>query len=57
MVVLKSFYLLCSVVFIISACASPFLGFMVDKVGKNVFWGEYIKYALRVYLFNSHFNG
>jgi len=27
-----------SVVFIISACASPFLGFMVDKVGKNVFW-------------------
>ncbi|XP_068732663.1 lysosomal dipeptide transporter MFSD1-like [Montipora capricornis] len=27
-----------SVVFIISACASPFLGFMVDKVGKNVLW-------------------
>ncbi|XP_020611830.1 major facilitator superfamily domain-containing protein 1-like [Orbicella faveolata] len=27
-----------SVVFIISACASPFLGFMVDRVGKNVFW-------------------
>nr|XP_058971250.1 major facilitator superfamily domain-containing protein 1-like isoform X2 [Pocillopora verrucosa] len=27
-----------SVVFIISACASPFLGFMVDRVGKNIFW-------------------
>ena len=33
-------FFVCSVVFIISACASPFLGFMVDRVGKNVFWGE-----------------
>ncbi|KXJ15043.1 major facilitator superfamily domain-containing protein 1 [Exaiptasia diaphana] len=27
-----------SIVFIISAAASPFLGFVVDKTGKNVFW-------------------
>lgn len=27
-----------SIVYIISAVASPLLGFLVDKVGKNVFW-------------------
>ncbi|XP_031573119.1 major facilitator superfamily domain-containing protein 1-like [Actinia tenebrosa] len=27
-----------SIVFIISACASPVLGFMVDRTGKNIFW-------------------
>ena len=37
--ILKQVLFFCSVVFIISACASPFLGFMVDKVGKNVLWG------------------
>ena len=31
-------------VFVISACASPFLGFMVDKVGKNVLWGKITHY-------------
>jgi len=27
-----------SIVYIISAVASPLLGLLVDKVGKNVFW-------------------
>ncbi|KAJ7328137.1 Major facilitator super domain-containing protein 1 [Desmophyllum pertusum] len=31
-----------SVVFIISACASPFLGFMVDRVGKKCLVGDFI---------------
>ena len=30
-----------SLVYIISAAASPFLGFAVDKTGFNVMWGEY----------------
>lgn len=29
-----------SLVYIISAVASPFLGFAVDKTGFNVMWGE-----------------
>ena len=40
--------LVCSVVFIISACASPFLGFMVDRVGKNIFWGEFVAHSINL---------
>ena len=28
----------CSLVYIISAVASPIFGFCIDKTGKNVFW-------------------
>ena len=31
-----------SLVYIISAVASPFLGFLVDKTGFNVFWCKLI---------------
>lgn len=33
-----SFFVLASIVYIISAPASPVLGFMVDKTGRNVVW-------------------
>ncbi|XP_041068591.1 major facilitator superfamily domain-containing protein 1 isoform X2 [Carcharodon carcharias] len=35
---LKQASLINSIVYIISAPASPILGFLVDKVGKNIFW-------------------
>ncbi|XP_067898254.1 lysosomal dipeptide transporter MFSD1 isoform X1 [Heterodontus francisci] len=35
---LKQASLINSIVYIISAPASPVLGFLVDKVGKNIFW-------------------
>ena len=37
-----------SLVYIISAVASPFLGFAVDRTGFNVLWGEWQCNCVRV---------
>ena len=37
-----------SLVYIISAVASPFLGFAVDRTGFNVMWGEELSVGVSV---------
>ena len=37
-----------SLVYIISAVASPFLGFAVDRTGFNVMWGEELSVGVHV---------
>lgn len=32
--------IVCSIVYILSAAFSPVFGFFIDKLGKNVFWGD-----------------
>ena len=39
---LELFLLLLSIVYIVSAAASPVLGFMVDKTGFNLFWCKFL---------------